>query len=376
VSLLNDTASEMVAPLLPLFLTQTLGAGAAVVGLVEGVAEATASLLKGVSGRVADRTGAHRPLVVGGYAISNTARPLIGLASAWGWVLGLRFFDRVGKGVRTSPRDGLIAGATVAAQRGRAFGFHRALDHTGAVVGPLIGAALLAAGVAMRSIFLLSIVPGVLAVAVVWRGVQAAAPPPAAAAVPLRWRALDRRLRGVILAAATLALATPSEAFLVLWARERGVALAVVPLLWAAAHAVKAVVSIPAGTLSDRFGRRVVVAAGWGSRVLLLVALALAGGGAWVVWSLFLLYAASLAATEGAERAVVGDLAPAAERATAYGLYHLAAGLAALPGGVGFGLLWQGYSPAAAFLAAALLTTAAVVAVVRILGGGRAVEEG
>jgi len=372
VSLLNDTASEMIAPLLPLFLIQTLGAGAVAVGLVEGVAEAAASLLKGVSGRVADRTGGHGPLVVGGYVLSNLVRPSIGLASTWGWVLGLRFLDRVGKGVRTSPRDALIAGATEASLRGRAFGFHRALDHTGAVAGPLIGAALLAAGVGMRSIFLLSVVPGVVAVAVVAKAARAAGAPPATAAVGLRWRGLDRRLRGVIVAAATLALATPSEAFLVLWARDRGMALAVVPLLWAAAHAVKAAVAIPAGSLSDRFGRRWVVAAGWGSRVVLFITLALAGGGAMVVWSLFLLYAACLAATEGAERAVVGDLAPPSERATAYGIYHLAAGVAALPGGLAFGFLWQNLSPAAAFFAAALLTATAAGVLVWSLGQGGA----
>jgi len=162
VSFLNDAASDMIAPLLPLFLTATLGAGPAVVGLVEGIAEATASLLKLASGRLADRGWNHKRLVVGGYGVSNLARPLIGLALGWGWVLLLRFLDRVGKGIRTSPRDALIAASTTEQQRGMAFGFHRALDNAGAMVGPLIAFALLSSGLDLGRVFLWSLGPGVL----------------------------------------------------------------------------------------------------------------------------------------------------------------------------------------------------------------------
>ncbi|QXD14047.1 MFS transporter, partial [Rhodocaloribacter litoris] len=176
VSFFNDIASEMITPVLPLFLTATLGAGPAVVGLIEGVAEATASLLKLATGRWVDRHGRHKALVLGGYGVSNAARPLIGLATGWGAVLVLRFLDRVGKGVRTAPRDALIAAAVEPGSRGRAFGFHRAMDHAGATVGPLAAFALLQAGVGLRDVFLLSVIPGVVLMALLWRGIPADRP--------------------------------------------------------------------------------------------------------------------------------------------------------------------------------------------------------
>ncbi len=357
VSFLNDTASEMITPLLPVFLTAALGAGPAVVGLVEGVAEATASILKLVSGRLADRGWDPKRLVVGGYGVSNGARPLIGLALGWGWVLVLRFLDRVGKGIRTSPRDALISATTTGGQRGVAFGFHRALDNAGAMVGPLLAFALLAGGVEMAQVFLLSVVPGLAVLALLLLALPGApAPAPGMPSPPLRWSALDPRLRGLVLAAGGLALATTPEAFLVLWARARGLEIAWVPLIWAAASAVKAVVAAPAGALSDAFGRLPVLVTGWGLRIAVLVALGLAGAGPATLWGLFLAYAATLALTEGAERALIGDHAPAAQRATAYGLYHMTAGLLALPGAVLFGALWEWIGEASAFFTAAALT--------------------
>jgi len=369
VSLLNDTASEMITPLLPLFLTATLGAGAAVVGLVEGVAEATASLLKVVSGWLADRGWNRKGLVVSGYGVSNSARPLIGLALGWVSVLALRFLDRVGKGVRTAPRDALIATAVAEAERGRAFGFQRALDHTGAMIGPLAAFVLLAAGLEMRTVFLASALPGLLVVVLLVTALPATPSPsarPAAApsAAPLHWRGLDGRLRGLILASGGLALATTPEAFVILWAQARGMTVAHIPLVWAAAHAVKAAVSTPAGFLSDRIGRLPVVVVGWTSRLLLLIAFAFAGDGVATVWGLFLAYAGALAVTEGAERALVGDCAPAEKKATAYGLYHLACGLCALPGALLFGVLWQLLGPRTAFLCAAAVTALAAAALV------------
>ena len=167
-SFLNDTASDMIAPLLPIFLTSTLGAGPAVVGLIEGVAEATASLLKLGSGRLADRGWNRKRMVLGGYGISNVARPLIGFALSWGWVLALRFSDRVGKGLRTSPRDALIAVAAEDGRRGRAFGFQRALDNGGAMLGPILAFVLLSAGLPMQQIFFWSVVPGVLVLLALW----------------------------------------------------------------------------------------------------------------------------------------------------------------------------------------------------------------
>jgi MFS family permease len=362
VSLLNDAASEMIAPLLPLFLTATLGAGPAVVGLVEGVAEATASVLKLVSGRLADRGWNSKGLVVGGYGASNAARPLIGMALGWGWVLALRFVDRAGKGLRTSPRDALIAAAVPAAIRGRAFGFHRAMDHVGAVVGPLLAFYLLQEGVGMPTVFLLSVLPGALVVFLLLLALPSAPPDASGERAALRWRGLDARLRGLIVAAAGLALATTPEVFLVLWAQARGLPVVWVPLIWAAAHVAKALVTLPAGTASDRFGRLPVVVVGWGLRILVLVRLALAVDGILLVWSLFLGYAAALAVTEPAERALIGDFAPPDQKATAYGLYHLASGVMALPGGVLFGLLWQHWGMGTAFLSAAGVTALAALA--------------
>jgi len=367
VSFLNDTASEMITPLLPVFLTLTLGAGPAVVGLVEGVAEATASLLKLVSGRLADRGWNAKRLVVGGYGISNLARPLIGLALGWGWVLVLRFGDRIGKGLRTSPRDALIAAATPAPQRGRAFGFHRALDNGGAMLGPLLAFGLLSLDLPLGQVFLWSIVPGMLVILLLVFGLDAT--PSRAARIPavppLRWRLLSARLRGLILAAGGLALAAVPEAFLVLWAIERGLQLAWVPLIWAAASGVKAIVAAPAGSLSDRLGRVPVLVIGWSSRILILIALALIQTHPLAVWGGFLAYAASLAFTEGAERALIGDVAPTAQKATAFGLYHMTVGLAALPGAFLFGALWQWWGEMQAFLVAAGLSALSILLLLR-----------
>ena len=367
VSFLNDTASEMIAPLLPIFLTATLGAGPAVVGLVEGVAEATASLLKLLSGRLADRGWNHKGLVLAGYGVSNTARPLIGLALSWGFVLGLRFLDRVGKGLRTSPRDALIAAAAAGDRRGRAFGFHRALDNAGAMFGPLLAFGLLSTGMPMRQVFLGSLAPGAAVLLLLLFGLKHTTPAAPHEAPPaIAWRGLDRRLRGLVLAAGGMALAAVPEAFLVLWAANRGLRLAWVPLLWAAASGVKALVAAPAGALSDRRGRLPVLVVGWTARVGVLVMLAWSGSSPLAVWGWFLAYAASLAFTEGAERALIGDVAPLEQKATAFGIYHMVVGLAALPGALLFGALWQWLGEATAFFSAAGLTLLATLSLLRL----------
>jgi len=360
VSFLNDAASEMITPLLPLFLTATLGAGPVIVGLIEGLAEATASLLKLVSGRLADRGWNHKRLVLGGYSVSNLARPLIGVAASWTWVLVLRFLDRVGKGVRTSPRDALIAASTHEDRRGRSFGFHRALDNAGAMVGPLLAFGLLSGGLTMQHVFLWSLVPGLLVLVLLTWGLDGTPVPSVHPDhSPLRWSMLDARVRGLIIAAGGLALASAPEAFLVLWASDRGLAIAWVPLIWAAASAVKAVIAAPAGALSDHFGRVPVLLAGWSLRITLLLLLAFTseGQGEALTWLLFLAYGGALAMTEGAERALIGDFSRASQRGTAFGLYHMTTGLAALPGALLFGVLWQGLGAATAFVAAAAIAT-------------------
>jgi MFS family permease len=358
VSLLNDAASEMITPLLPIFLTAALGAGPAVVGLVEGLAEATASVLKLVAGRLADRGVPAKGLVVGGYSLSNLVRPLIGFAAGWGAVLALRFLDRVGKGLRSAPRDAMIASAA-ADQRGRAFGFHRSMDHAGAVIGPLLAFGLLAADADLKHVFLASAVPGLLVVLLLVLGLPSA--PPATMAPPARfsWRGLHGRLRAMIVAAGLLALSSVPEVFVVLWATQAGLEVVWVPLVWAAASVAKMLIALPAGILSDRVGRLPPLLGGWTLRVAVLLLLAFAQPGSVGVWVLFVAYSATLAITEPAERSVIGDHAAAAERGTAFGLYHLASGLLALPGALLFGIVWERAGSSAAFTVAAAVTAVA-----------------
>ena len=361
VSLLNDAASEMITPLLPIFLTATLGAGPAIVGLVEGLAEATASVLKLVSGRLADRGIPAKTLVVGGYGLSNGLRPLIGAVAGWGAVLVLRFLDRVGKGLRTAPRDALIAGSTGPAQRGRAFGFHRSMDHAGSVIGPLIAFGLLSAQVELRHVFYASVVPGVLVMLLLLWGVPAGRRFAMAPAPAFSFRALHGRLKAMIVAAGLLALASVPEVFVVLWATQAGMAVHWVPLVWAAASVAKMLIAMPAGVLSDRVGRVPLVAGGWSLRVIVLMLLATMSPGLAGTWALFIAYSATLAVTEPAERSLIGDHSAENERGTAFGLYHLASGLLVLPGGVLFGVLWQSFGSHAAFAAAAAVTLLAAL---------------
>jgi MFS family permease len=338
--------------------------------LVEGVAEASASILKLLSGWLADRGWNAKKLVFGGYGLSNSVRPLIGLALGWPLVLMLRFADRIGKGLRTAPRDALIAGAADASLRGRAFGFHRSMDHAGAVIGPLAAFLLLRSDVPLNQVFYWSVIPGVCVLALIAFGVPRDAPrvfasrPP-----PLRWSALDRHVRAMVIAAGGLALAAVPEVFIVLWARDSGLEIVWVPLLWAAASLAKMLVAMPAGMLSDRIGRTTVLVSGWSSRVIILLAIALADAQGTAVWILFVVYSMSLAFTESAERSIIGDHARIGERGTAYGFYHLTSGLLILPGTVLFGTIWEQWSSSTAFIAAACVTAAAAFAMHAMTSG-------
>lgn len=351
----------MVTPLMPVFLTVTLGAGPAIVGLIEGFAEATASVLKLVSGWLADRGWRARRLVIGGYSVSNIARPLIGVAMAWSSVLLLRFFDRVGKGLRGAPRDALIAAAVAENVRGRAFGFQRSMDHLGAVIGPLLAFALLSASLSMREIFLASGVMGAVLILLLIFGLRTAeASPRTANAGRFAWRALDARLKRLLVACAVLALATAPEAFLVLWATAHGIDIAHIVLLWALASLLKMSVAFPAGVISDRFGRTATLIGGWMLRVALLLVVALVPVDGVSVWILFIGYSGSLALTEAAERSLVADVAPAEQRGTAFGVYHLITGVFLFPGALLFGSVWQAAGAERAFGLAAALTLAAI----------------
>jgi MFS family permease len=370
VSLLNDAASEMITPLLPIFLTAALGAGPAIVGFVEGLAEATASILKLVSGRLADRGVPAKSLVLGGYTLSNAMRPLIGVAVGWTAVLLLRFLDRVGKGVRTAPRDALIAAAAGPEQRGRAFGFHRSMDHAGSVIGPLLAFWLLSSQVDLEHVFLASAVPGVLVLLLLYFGVPNSKAIALPAPPPFSWGALHGRLKAMIVAAGLLALASVPEVFVVLWARQAGLEVVWVPLVWAAASVAKMLIAMPAGILSDRIGRVPLLLGGWSLRVIVLLLLAFADPGDVGVWLLFMSYSATLAVTEPAERSVIGDHAAAEERGTAFGLYHLASGLLVLPGAVLFGAIWERFGSATAFATSAVVTTVAAVLMLSLAGSG------
>jgi MFS family permease len=377
VSFLTDLSSEMIYPLLPVFLSATLGASAVTLGVVEGAAESVASLLKLVSGWWSDRLARRKPLVVAGYTLASVVRPLVGLATSAGQVLAIRVADRVGKGLRSSPRDALITDAVDPRARGRAFGFHRAADHAGALLGPLVAFALLGwAGMEMRELFLWAAVPGALAVATLIFGVrerragpggdpdEARGEPPAPAPIPdeppVPARPLPKgfwRFLGII---TLFTLGNATDAFLLLRATDLGVPVALVPVLWAFLHLVKAVSSTPGGALSDRLGRKPLIVAGW-----LLYAAVYAGfayaGAAWHVWALFAVYGLYHGLVEGAERALVADLVGTGHRGAAFGWYHLSIGIAALPASVLFGWLWMTFSPAAAFGTGAALAGAAAL---------------
>ena len=365
VSLLTDFSSEMIYPLLPIFVTVTLGAGPAALGIIEGVAETTASILKLLSGMWADRTGRKKPLVLSGYGLSAAMRPLVGFATVWGHVLAVRFSDRIGKGIRSSPRDALIAASVPAGERGRAFGLQRAMDHLGAVIGPLAAFLLLSgAGVSLRNVFFLSAIPGVAAVAALLLFVrEPEAPPPAHVGGKLSDGALPPAYRRYLFIVCLFTLGNASDAFLILRAVETGVPVAYVPLLWGAFHVVKSALSTPAGILSDRMDRRKVVVAGWIVYAVTYAAWGIVEGPAWMV-GLFLVYGLYAAATEGVERALVADFVPAERRGTAFGWFHLVVGISALPASVLFGVLYKWYGAQAAFGTSAALAVAASVLLV------------
>lgn len=359
VSLLNDTASEMVVPLLPLFLTSVLHAGAAALGVIEGIAETTASLLKYAMGRWSDRLGRRKGLALAGYGLSVLVRPLIGLAGAVWHVVALRFADRVGKGIRTSPRDALIADVVPAADRGRAFGLQRAMDHGGAIAGSLAATALLAwTSLSLRSIFVLSVVPGVAAFLMLALGVRearrpatdsvrASSPDGPGAAARLPSLRSERRFVGYLAAVLLFTLGNSADTFLILRALELGLAPGLGPVLWVVLHLSRSAWAVPGGMLADRYGRLRLILAGWAVYAVSYAGFA-AAGAAWMMWPLFVLYGLHAGLTEGAERAMVADLVGADARGRAFGAFHLTVGLAALPASLLTGLLWKWQGPAAA----------------------------
>lgn len=372
VSFLTDVSSDMIYPLLPAFLTTTLGASTTTLGAIEGAAESLSAFLKLASGWWSDRVKARKPLVVAGYALATIARPLVAVATSAGQVMAIRLTDRVGKGIRTSPRDALIADAVDPSQRGRAFGFHRAADNLGGATGPLVAAALLTfAGLSMRSVFWLAAIPGVLSVIVLVAFVKETKLAEEAKPAAREKGPLGRRFWLYLAVLFVFTLGSSTDAFLLLRAGDLGVPLALMPAIWALLNVVKALSSTHGGALSDRFGRRPLIVSGWFLYGLVYVGFAMASE-AWHAWALFAVYGVFFGLTEGAEKALVADLVPAARRGTAFGFYHLAIGLAALPASLVFGLVWDAYGAERAFVLGAALALAASAGLVALVRPGRA----
>ena len=364
VSLLTDTASEAIIPLLPVFLLGmglTIGASAMALGWIEGVAEATAAVLKLFAGRWADRIGRNRPFVVFGYTVSSLIRPLIGLATAPWHIVIARATDRVGKGLRSSPRDALIANSVSPEQRGAAFSLHRAMDHAGAVLGPLLAAAYLAwISEDLRLLFLLTLIPGGIVVLLVLFGVKEQPKPPDAptekpAAVPAR-----HPLLRFLFPLGLFTLGNSSDIFLLLKAGGEHVNFATFPLLWVGLHVVKMLASVPGGKLSDRWGRRRTIAVGWVLYACIYAALAVAEN-RYLIWGLLGAYGVYYGLTEGAEKALISEIAPKKKLGSSFGWYYLTLGLLALAASVLFGTIWEFVGSRAAFLTGAGLAAAAVI---------------
>ncbi|MDP2055737.1 MAG: MFS transporter [Acidobacteriota bacterium] len=370
MSLLTDAATEAVYPLLPVFITQVLGGPPVALGIIEGAADATSSALKVFAGRWSDRLGARKPMVVAGYALSSLVRPLIGLATSWGHVFAIRVTDRVGKGLRGAPRDAMLAALAPPGQRGRVFGYHWGMDHAGAAIGPLLATVFLwFSPDNYRLLFGLTIIPGALAVMTLLRVPETAGAgggnpsglPDNRGDKPLGLSSLPTPLKRYLWILAVFTLGNSSDAFLLLQLSQAGVPLVGLTALWSAQHAIKALLSMRGGALSDRLGRRTLIVSGW-----ILYAIVYAGFGwsqsveALIGW--FMLYSVYAAAVEGSEKALIADLAPETMRAAAYGWHAAVQGFGALAAGLFFGLLWQTFGAPVAFTTGAALALIAAAA--------------
>ena len=367
-SFFMDVSSEMIYSIVPIFLSSVLHVDKTIIGLIEGVAETTASMLKMVAGWLSDRLGRRKSLMIFGYGLSTLSRPILALAGGWGQVLGARFVDRFGKGVRTAPRDAIIADSVEPRELGRSFGFHRAMDQFGAVLGPAIAFLILSQRHnGYRTVFWVSLIPGVLSVLVIVffikerrrRDVAEASEPAAklldgtAAHVsrdPLRTRL--SRLRGPLLAylavTAIFSLGNSSDAFLILRARDLQVAAALIPVLYVVFNFIYSAFSVPAGLVADRVGRRKVALIGFAVFAVAYAWMALAHSQA-AVWGVFAVYGVYMGVADGNGRALLAEFSTGARRGTAFGAYHMTVGIAALPASVVAGLLYDHVSPAAPF---------------------------
>ena len=394
VSLATDSATEAIYPLLPFFLTRVLGAGAVSLGIVEGAAEAVNSVLKIISGRIADRSRRKRPLVLFGYSVSSLARPFIAVTTTWTQVFAVRVLDRIGKGVRGAPRDALLAMWATPTTRGKVYGFHRAMDHAGAVIGPALASAFLFFYPGQyRTLFALTIIPGAIAVALVFLVPERESDVAQPSAVAQPFRAADRNaglkphatpdeatplpreFTRFMLVLTLFTLGNSTDAFLLLKLTDAAGSTQFIPLMWSALHVVKAAVSIVGGSWSDRIGRRSVIATGW------IIYAAVYAGFAWsetlpalLAW--FLVYGFYFGFAEGTEKALVADLAPSSRRGFAFGVYTAVQGLGALAASILFGLIWNAYGAAVAFGVGAALALVATVLLFAIIDPLHAAHSG
>jgi len=379
VSLLNDASSEIIYPLLPLFLSITLGASPNIIGIIEGAAESVSSLLKLFSGYFSDRFGKRKGLVVFGYGLASFARPFLGFATSWYQVFAIRLTDRVGKGIRSAPRDAMIADSVTEKERGIAFGFHRAMDHAGAVIGPLIGYLLIyfiaehrdaLTAADYKKIFLVASIPALAAVFVVgWivrespKAKQVDADGvtlPPSSPPRLSLRGFDGNFKMFLVLVALFTLSNSTDAFLLKRAHDVGVSTLYIPLLWAALHASKVLSSLIGGDLSDRFGRRALIVSGWLLYAAVYACFAFISS-AGAAWALFLVYGIYFGLAEGTEKALVADLVRPEQRGTAFGLYNLAFGITVLPASLLMGKLWDWRGAQTAFLVSAVIGASAAI---------------
>jgi MFS family permease len=383
VSLLNDFSSEVTVRTLPLFLSNILGVRIGIIGLIEGIAESTATLLQLVSGYLSDRIGRRKALTLCGYGLSNFTKPLLYFGTAgWGVVLAIRFLDRVGKGIRTAPRDALIADVTPPEQRGKAFGFRKAMDKTGAVMGLMIGALVLylsqqdSLTLTLETylwLVLLAVLPGLAAVAVLAGWVEEGSKTAAAAGSKLRWSEVDGHFWGFVGVLVLFTLGNSSDAFLMLRAQTLGLSTVEIFLVVAGFNLVISLSSTKGGALSDVLGRRGLIVAGWIIYAVIYLGFAFASAW-WHAWILYAGYGLYYGAFQGAASALVADLVPEHLRGTAYGIFNAALGIAAFPASLLAGLLWDWYGPAASFLAGGALALMAASGLIMIPLPGKSVS--
>lgn len=363
VSLLTDISSEMIHSVLPMFLVSSLGASVAIVGLIEGIAEATASVLKVFSGALSDYWGQRKGLAIAGYGLSTVVKPLFAIATSPAWILLARFSDRVGKGIRVAPRDALVADVTAPSQRGAAYGLRQSLDTIGAFLGPLIAFTLLSTSAQnFRLVFWIAVLPGVLAVALLVAGIQEPKVPIQAKQNPLRWSALkqlNRRYWWLVVVALLFNLGNSSDAFLLLQAQRIGIADAFIPLSLVVMNLTYSLSAYPIGLLCDRIDRIKLLIGGFSLYALVYLGFGFAQA-SWQIWGLFALYGLHLGMSQGVLLAIIANTIPSTLRGTAFGLINLVTGAALLPASLLAGFLWQNINPQATFIAGSLFAIAAI----------------